>query len=104
MEYTRRYGQITFEAGALYKAFKSGSIKVLPETIGLFYDEKGYEYAYSQERYQQDGQFYDRAYNMAQDLISGNYEEAQKILSWIEQDQIDGAGRKSAFYKYKVQH
>jgi hypothetical protein len=101
MEYARINGQITIEAGQLYKAYKHGNVRVLPETISLFYDCKKDYIGLAEQRYNQDYSFYDNASDMTKALLDGNYAAAQKAIDAIEADRIRLAGKKSPFAKYQ---
>lgn len=96
------YGKFTrFEAGVIYRAMKEEKIKVLPETITTLYNGAAETFGYYTDRYNQDHDYYDKIYRATQYILDGEYEKAQKQLTLWENDNIELAGRKSIFYKYK---
>lgn len=101
----RTRGQITrYEAGVLYKAVKSGSIKALPETTSMMYDESDKNIRFASERYNQDYRFYDNVQKLTEHLINSEHKQAQKVVKAIEKDMIERAGKKSRYYKYRTQN
>lgn len=92
-------------ANALYRAYKTGNVEVLPETIQLLYNEAHNDELKSRLMAQNDycryGDFYDTIHKLTCALINSDYENSQKIINHLEYDFISRSGKKSSFFKYK---
>jgi hypothetical protein len=96
-----RNGQISkMQAGIVYRNQKENNIRVLPETVRLFYNEADAPIQYASVRYSRDHLFYDRSTTMTTHLMNKDYKNAQKEIDKIEENLISRAGKKSPFYKY----
>lgn len=106
MEYTvYKYGQVTkFEAGVVYRAYKEGTIKCLPEFTSLLYDLTKEDIRYAYVRAQRDYDTYNTIYNIVRNILNNNFKKANELIAKFEEDSIVNGGKKSRFYKYKKEY
>ena len=98
----RVFGQITrFEAALIYRAVKEGKIRAIPEFTKDLYRQTEDSIESAAQRYSQDHISYDRIYSAVRNILEGNYPEAQKEIDDYIKDQIELAGKKSIYYRYK---
>ncbi len=92
-------------AGQVYKANKNGDIEVLPETIRMLYDaaDDRSSMGVKNQRYTSDSRFYDTLTNVTRALLNNDHDTAQRLINWIEYDNIKRAGKKSSYFKYRNQ-
>lgn len=97
-----RRGQITkTDAGQVYKAVKNGDIEAKPELVKDLYNQVNADYRFASERYTQDYKYYDQVEMLTHSLLNSDYSTAQMLVNEIERDNIQKAGKKSPWYKYK---
>ena len=98
----RVFGQITrFEAALIYRAVKEGKIKAIPELTKDLYRQTEDSIESAAQRYCQDYLSYDRIYSATKNILEGNFPEAQKEIDDYIKDQIELAGKRSIYYRYK---
>ena len=94
-------GSITrFEAGVLYRASKENKVKVLKETIDLFYNSF-VSYPLCIQFYKQDIVYYDRIHSIINSILQEDYNVAQYEINKLEEDEINRASKKSRYYHLK---
>lgn len=99
-----KYGMVTkMEAGTIYRAVKTGSIKAKPETTKELYNTaESYQYIpTARQSYSQNRIYYDRIYDATKAVLNNDFKTAQREITLWEDDNIRRATKKSKWYKYK---
>lgn len=89
------------EAGTLYRAVKEKNVTALPETVSLMYDQANLSTKLATSRYNADSRFYDAVEDITRNILNKRYKKAQKQINDFENKQIELAGKKSRYSKYK---
>lgn len=91
------------EAGTIYRAVKTGSIKAKPETTKELYNTaESYQYIpTARQSYSQNRIYYDRIYDATKAVLNNDFKTAQREITLWEDDNIRRATKKSKWYKYK---
>ena len=95
------------EAGIVYKAVKNEDAKASPELTKMLYnDAEDASYLLSNkglanERYNQGAWYYEAVEALCHSIVNKDYKTAQALVNDIEYGHIEGAGKKSRWYKYR---